>query len=93
MHLSLVAPQNQSYPCAAQPLSASSFAYYRGYYPRKGKIKVCYYGDNVAELNRNPYEGCNAPAFDGIEKNNARNLNVATPINLPPLGGNPYFSE
>lgn len=57
---------------------------YTGYYTGKGHIKVCYGGDNVAELNRAPYQGCPSPAFDGPAENNYRNMNVATPdVNAP----------
>ena len=51
---------------------------YTGYYFQKGKIKACYVGDNVADLNRDPYFGCPSPQYDGPEKNNERNLNVVT---------------
>jgi len=63
---------------------------YTGYYTGKGHIKVCYTGDNVAELNRAPYHGCPSPAFDGPAENNYRNMNVATPnVNAaqPPIQG------
>jgi hypothetical protein len=57
---------------------------YQGYYTGKGRIKVCYSGDNVAELNRAPYHGCPSPAFDGPATNNYRNVNVSTPnVNAP----------
>lgn len=96
--LSMVAPQNQSYPfnTGTTPVAVSpqanhlnyySSGYYQGYYPGKGKIKVCYTGENVAELNKAPYEGCNTPAFDGIDKNKARNLNVVNPVDVPPSSG------
>lgn len=67
---------------------------YEGYYPNGGKrskIKVCYTGENVAELNKAVYNGCNTPAWDGPEKNNNRNLNVSTPNEnapLAPISGN-----
>jgi hypothetical protein len=84
----ITAPQSQSYPWGTtQQAGASSATSYMGYYPRKGKIKVCYYGDNVAELNRAPYQGCDAPAFDGIEKNKVHNLNVSNTRDLPPIDG------
>jgi hypothetical protein len=99
--LSMVAPQSQSYPFTpgttavstspqANHLSYYSSGYYQGYNPRKSKIKVCYAGDNVAELNKAPYQGCNAPAWDGVEKNNVRNLNVVNTTDNPPIDGSAY---
>jgi hypothetical protein len=84
----MIAPESQSYPPYPQPgysiMVASS---YEGYYPQKGKIKVCYYGDSVAENNQNPYHGCPSPQFDGPEKNNTRNINANTPSDFPPING------
>lgn len=100
--LSMVAPQSQSYPWRpgtgtpvatapqAEHLSYYSSGYYQGYYPRKSKIKVCYAGDNVGELNKAPYDGCKTPAWDGVEKNNVRNLNVVNTTDNPPLDGTTY---
>jgi hypothetical protein len=48
------------------------------YYLQKGKMKSCYTGNNVAELNKAPYEGCPSPQYDGLDKNKERNLNVVT---------------
>ena len=70
------APQSQSYASydVIKPHT------YGGYYFQKGKIKACYIGNNVAEENRAPYEGCPSPQYDGPEKNRERNVNV---VNLP----------
>lgn len=69
------APQNQPYPNTSMDISKASS--YGGYYPeRKGRIKACYTGNNVAELNRAPYEGCDSPQYDGVEANRERNKNV-----------------
>lgn len=73
-------PQSQSYVM-------TSTGTYQGYYPKKGKIKVCYVGDNVALNSRAPYEGCESPQFDGPEANNYRNMNVSNPVDLPPISG------
>ncbi|MCD6010145.1 MAG: hypothetical protein K0Q79_7 [Flavipsychrobacter sp.] len=75
-------PQSQSYIMQ----SSSS---YQGYYPKnkRGRIKVCYVGDNVAANTRAPYEGCPSPQSEGPEVNNQRNLNVANPMPMPPLQG------
>jgi hypothetical protein len=76
-------PQSQSYVM-------QSSADYHGNYPknsRKGKIKVCYTGDNVAASTRAPYEGCPSPQSEGPEVNNYRNLNVSNPMPMPPLRG------
>ena len=67
-------PQSQSY--AGYNIVSSQT--YTGYYFQKGKMKVCYVGDNVADLNQAPYNGCPSPQDDGPDKNNARNLNVVT---------------
>ncbi len=77
-------PQSQSYIMQ----SSSS---YQGYYPKnkRGRIKVCYVGDNVAENTRAPYEGCPSPQSEGPEVNNQRNLNVSNPMPMPPLQGRP----
>ena len=68
--------QSQSYP----KYTVNRTATYQGYYPQKGKMRICYMGDNVAELNANPYHGCPSPQDDGPEKNNQRNENVVTPV-------------
>lgn len=75
-------PQSQSYVMQ----SSSS---YSGYYPKtkKGRIKVCYTGNNVAANNRAPYEGCPSPQYEGPEVNSQRNLNVSNPMPMPPLSG------
>lgn len=75
-------PQNQSYS-AQETINPSSYGGYR-----RSKIKVCYLGDNVAGLNKAPYQGCPSDAWDGPEKNNNRNINVANPVHLAPSGGN-----
>ena len=66
------APQSQSYPGYFVVSDGAN----GGYYFQKGKIKACYGGNNVAELNRAPYHGCPSPQYDGPEKNLERNLNV-----------------
>jgi hypothetical protein len=76
-------PQSQSY------VMESSNAY-EGYYPKRDEIRVCYTGDNVAEENRNPYNGCPSPAYDGPDANRQRNLNVNNPAPMPPLAGQRY---
>lgn len=81
----VIAPINQSYPVTGGELIQARS--YQGYY-RKGKIKVCYVGDNVAELNRASQHACPADHWDGPEKNNTRNLNVNQPVHLAPSGGN-----
>ncbi len=68
-------PQSQSYA----GYSVNRASSYEGFYPRKNKMKVCYVGDNVAELTRAPYKGCPSPQDDGPELNNMRNVNVVTP--------------
>jgi hypothetical protein len=89
MPQNLVAPQSQSYPSAYAGEGAMTTGSYQGYRSRgTGKIKVCYIGDNVAELNRAAYNGCTTPAWEGPEKNNVRNLNVSSPNEVPPLDGN-----
>lgn len=82
----MVAPQSQSYPVYAMNSATS----YEGYYNRNRKhyIKVCYAGENVAELNRAAYHGCSTPAYDGPEKNKARNVNSNNMIDdIPPIDG------
>jgi hypothetical protein len=79
----MTAPQSQSYVVATDNS-------YEGYYPTKGKIRVCYTGNNVAEENRAPYEGCPSPAYDGPDANRQRNLNVSNPAPMPPSAGQPY---
>lgn len=77
-------PQSQSYVM-------QSSSDYHGFYPknssRKGRIKVCYTGNNVAANTRAPYEGCPSPQSEGPEVNNYRNLNVSNPMPMPPLRG------
>ena len=68
------APMSQSYLEYSQNASAS----YEGYYP-KGKMKVCYGGNNVARLTRAPWEGCPSPENDGSDKNIQRNPNAMAP--------------
>jgi len=76
MNVNMTAPQSQSYP----EYTMNSATSYEGYYSsKKHYIKVCYGGDNVAELNRAPYNGCPTPAYDGPEVNRERNVNVSTP--------------
>ena len=80
----MVAPQSQSYPEYAM----NSATAYEGYYTGKHFIKVCYAGDNVAELNNAPYHGCATPAYDGPEKNKARNVNSNNTIDdIAPITG------
>ncbi len=69
------APVSQSYLEYSQNASAS----YEGYYNPKGKMKVCYGGNNVAKLTRNPWEGCPSPENDGTDKNIQRNPNAMAP--------------
>ncbi len=80
--VNMTAPQSQSYV-------VTSSGTYQGYYPKRGRIKVCYIGDNVAENNRAPYEGCASPQYDGPEANRYRNMNVSNPAEMPPLSGRP----
>lgn len=58
-------PKSQSYP-DYQP--NATVPYRTGYGEGRGRMRVCYFGDNVAELNKNPYKACPAPAYDGPEK-------------------------
>lgn len=81
-------PQSQSYVMQSNNS-------YEGYYTdrnknKRGRIKVCYIGDNVAANNRAPYEGCPSPQSDGPEVNNHRNMNVSNPVDLPPISGRPH---
>lgn len=79
----MTAPQSQSYPTQATSLDVSNATSFEGYYPtgkKNSKIKSCYVGDNVAELSKAPYKGCNSPQSDGVEKNNNRNLNVSNNV-------------
>jgi hypothetical protein len=80
-------PQSQSYP----PYSNTACATPGGCISRRNYIKAsCYGGNNVAELNRAPYNGCPTPAYDGPEENKARNINSNDPLNsMPPLTGRP----
>jgi hypothetical protein len=84
----VLVPVNQSIPVASgvEVVRSGSYAAYRT--RGKGKIKVCYIGDNIAELNKNPYQGCAADQWDGVERNNTRNLNVNQPVHLAPSAGN-----
>ncbi|MCW3123761.1 MAG: hypothetical protein JWQ38_3253 [Flavipsychrobacter sp.] len=82
----MIAPQSQSYPEYAMNTATS----YEGYYSNKGRhyIKVCYGGDNVAELNAAAYHGCPTPAYDGPQANKARNVNSNNVIdNIAPITG------
>jgi len=82
----MTAPQSQSYPEYAM----NSATAYEGYYSNKGKnyIRVCYGGDNVAELNRAAYHSCPTPAYDGPQANKARNVNSNNVIdNIAPISG------
>lgn len=84
----LTAPQSQSYPDQSFTMNRSTS--YEGYYGKKNRIKVCYAGENVGELNNAAYQGCATPAYDGPEKNLNRNMNVSTPnanAPAPPLEG------
>ena len=76
----MTAPQSQSYVMQSSNT-------YEGYYPKRGRIKVCYVGDNVAMNNRAPYEGCPSPQYDGPELNKLRNMNVNNPVGLSPIAG------
>jgi hypothetical protein len=64
---------------------------FEGYYQStKGGTKICYYGTNVAELNRAPYRGCPSPASGNTDRTKELNLNVATPdvnVHLAPIEG------
>jgi hypothetical protein len=82
-----IAPQSQSYPIDYAALNANNTNSYEGYYQKRGEIRVCYYGDNVAQDNLMPYQGCPSPQYDGPEKNAARNINSNTPTDLPPING------
>ena len=78
------APESQSYP----NYEMNSVTAYEGYYTNKHYIKVCYAGDNVAELNNAPYHSCATPAYDGPEANKARNINSNNTIdNIAPITG------
>ncbi len=77
-------PQSQSYV-------VTNTKSYEGYYPRRGRIKVCYVGENVAQQNRNPYEGCPSPQSEGPEVNRQRNVNVSNPEPMPPLAGGSMY--
>ena len=69
-----VAPVSQSLP---QQYGANTSSSYEGYYDSpKGRMKVCYGGDNAAELTRAPWQGCPSPENDGADKNRQRNVNV-----------------
>lgn len=77
-------PQSQSYPPYSNTACAGVC------YTKRHYAKVCYGGDNVAELNRAPYNGCPTPAYDGPAANRARNVNVSNNTeNMPPIGGRP----
>jgi len=68
------APESQSF------LEYSQYSSYEGYYnTAKGKMKVCYGGNNVAKLTRAPWEGCPSPENDGTDKNIQRNPNAMAP--------------
>ena len=82
----LIAPQSQSYPKNTD-YGINQASSYEGYYPKRGRIKVCYYGNNVAENSRMPYQGCASPQYDGPDKNQERNINANTPSDMPPLNG------
>ncbi len=70
-----VAPAPQS----MQQYGANRTTSYEGYFDTpKGKMKVCYVGDNVSELTRAPWKGCNSPENDDADKNRQRNVNVLT---------------
>ena len=71
------APVSQSFLEYSQNASTS----YEGYYNNnpKGKMKVCYGGNNVAKLTRAPWEGCPSPENDGPDKNIQRNPNAMAP--------------
>lgn len=68
-------PQNQSYTARATSLSSTQSG-------ARGSIRTCYVGNNVAELSRAPYEGCESPQSDGPKVNKARNVNVVKPADL-----------
>ncbi len=85
VNINMTVPQSQSYPDYAM----NSATTYEGYYTnRKHYIRVCYGGDNVAELNNAPYHGCPTPAYDGPERNKERNKNSNNVIDdIPPITG------
>jgi len=59
-------PKSQSYPDYQENAPVPYGASYDE--QRKGQVKYCYFGDNAAELNRNPYKGCPSPQYDGPDK-------------------------
>lgn len=65
-------PQSQSYPAATTVPAGGNPTE-----NRKGYLKLCYGGNNAAELNRAPYQGCNSPQYDGPAANRQRNVNVS----------------
>ena len=87
----LIAPQSQSYPentnaTTTYVYGADNASSYEGYFPSsnvkgRGRIKVCY------DDSRAVYNGCPSPQWDGPDKNNARNINVNSPADLPPITG------
>lgn len=80
----MIAPQSQSYPAYSNNVCATASGCKKNY------IKVCYGGSNVAELNRAAYQGCPTPAYDGPDRNRARNINANDPLNsMPPIEGRP----
>ena len=82
----VMAPQSQSYPSLKLVNAGLASASGNG---RKEKMRVCYGGDNVAELNQAAYNGCPTPAYDGPERNNERNINSNNTVAyLAPIGGN-----
>jgi hypothetical protein len=78
--INTLVPQSQSYD-----FDVNNSNTYGGYNPSgRHYIKMCYGGNNVAELNRAAYNGCPTPAYDGPEANRNRNVNVSTPdVNAP----------
>jgi hypothetical protein len=57
-------PRSQSFP---EYNDQETVPYGANYDESIRSSQYCYFGDNVAELNRNPYKGCPAPAYDGTE--------------------------
>ena len=80
----MTAPQEQSYPDAENMNTIYGIG--RNDYIHVNFIRV---GNSVATDNRLPYEGLSSPQDDGARKNDERNINESTPMNMPPLTGRP----
>jgi hypothetical protein len=74
-------PQSQSYPPYSDKACVGTCA---------TQHKPCYGGNNVAMLNRAPYNGCPTPAYDGPDANRQRNVNVSNYTDhFAPINGQP----